>query len=116
MKNFFKLFSFLSVIFFGTWYFIRKADKLSLNIQESVKNNLTIEKNYKSIGYYNSHLLDSNEKERFHSIEHLKKATDENEISTAIHKYRINDTLYSIRVFFDKDYYVLAIDTPKKAF
>lgn len=108
-----KLLGLLATIIFGTCYFIRKSDSLSENIEISVKNTLTVSKNYKSISNSNPRTLSPDEKNQLinqHPELNLKKSKDINSIFLVQHKCRLNDTLYSVLVYVSKSNFVYAVD------
>lgn len=108
-----KLFSFLLLIIVCTFSVIRKRDKLSLNIEEGVKNNLPVSRNYIAINNSSIRKLSKADKSKFNSILN-KKISNYKEINTLDHRYRINDTLFSVQVFFDRNNDIKAIDKPIK--
>lgn len=111
-----KLLLYMGVLLFGTYCLIRKVDKLSMNVMESVKNNLEVEKGYFSISNSSLRKLSKNDKIKFKNLSHTKKINDSLNLFILDHKCRMNDTLYSVEVFVDKHDNVIAVNKPVKVF
>lgn len=109
----FKLFSFLIIIIGSTFIVIRKKDKLSISIEQEIKNNLEVDKNYFAINNSTIRKLTKQDKAKLNLISNLK-IYNQDELYILDHKCRINDTLYLVQVFVDKENNVKALDKPTK--
>lgn len=108
-----KLIVFISLLFFFTLYFARKADTLAININENVRTSLLVDKGYSSVSISKSRRLTKAEINRFKELLHIQP-TKMNDVLIVDHKFRINDTLYSVQVFINKNNEVISLDQPKK--
>lgn len=108
-----KLFSFLFIIVFNTFLVIRKKDKLSLNIEESIRSNLPVDKNYLAINNSPFRKLDKADEVKLNLLL-SKKNSNLAEIYVFDHKCRINDTLFLVEVFVDRQNNIKALDKPIK--
>lgn len=108
-----KLFSFLFIIIVSTFIFIRKKDRLSLNIEEKIKNNLVVDKNYLAVENSPIRKLSKTDKQKLNILSNIKTC-DLADIYILDHKFRINDTLFLVQVFVDKENNVKALDKPIK--
>lgn len=109
-----KFFALLIIIISGTAFFIRKVDTMSEKIQESVKNNLEVEKTYSAVSNSIARDLNAEEKKVFSNLVSKTTPLDLNKILLIDHKFRLKDTLYSVQVFIDKKNTVYAVNKPIK--
>jgi hypothetical protein len=109
-----KLIGLVSFIVLGTVFCIRKVDPLKQNVEDFIRAGLPVNKNYQYINIGKKQPVTQNI-----DLKHLISKADGEIINKKIkktftHRYRLNDTLYSVQMYASDKDSIIAINHPVK--
>lgn len=115
MKDF-KAVMLLTMFSVGTIYAIRKVDPLKQSVESYVKTNLPLLKNYQpiTVNVEKSSIVDLKTLKTLLMSRGESGKINFNGMKCVIHKCRLNDTLYSIKLYADYRDTIIAMEKPNK--